>query len=97
MGWWGEAMDLTPWTHGKSTICTDMVYAQAVAQKRAEARGIRQKVSVGARGSMGADTYLRLVVSDAECDCYLGGFSPGSFEGPQEHCPVHGRRAEPCS
>lgn len=27
------------------------------------------------------------------CDCYPGGFTPDSFEGPKEDCPVHGRRA----
>ena len=26
------------------------------------------------------------------CDCYLHGFSPATYEGPQEHCRIHGRR-----
>lgn len=25
------------------------------------------------------------------CDCYPGGFTPDTYEGPQETCPVHGR------
>lgn len=24
------------------------------------------------------------------CDCYPGGFTPATFEGPQEHCRAHG-------
>lgn len=24
------------------------------------------------------------------CNCYPGGFSPETYEGPQHHCPVHG-------
>ncbi len=28
------------------------------------------------------------------CDCYPFGLTPDSFEGPQEHCPVHGRDPE---
>lgn len=35
-----------------------------------------------------------LLESFNACDCYPGGFTPDSFEGPQEHCPVHGRDAE---
>jgi hypothetical protein len=27
-----------------------------------------------------------------ECDCYPWGVSPDSYEGPQEHCLVHGRQ-----
>lgn len=39
-----------------------------------------------------ADTYgIR-----PECNCYPGGFSPDSYEGPQEHCRVHGREAVGC-
>lgn len=29
----------------------------------------------------------------AECDCYPGGFTGDTYEGPQEDCPVHGRDA----
>lgn len=28
-----------------------------------------------------------------ECDCYPGGFTPDSYEGVKEDCPVHGRAA----
>lgn len=29
------------------------------------------------------------------CDCYPGGFTPDSYEGPQRDCPVHGENAAP--
>lgn len=29
-------------------------------------------------------------MSEVECDCYPGGFTPDSYEGFQEHCKVHG-------
>jgi len=32
-------------------------------------------------------------MAEPVCDCYPGGFSPDSYEGPKEDCPVHGRRA----
>lgn len=32
-------------------------------------------------------------MAEPVCDCYPGGFTPDSFEGPKEDCPVHGRRA----
>lgn len=31
------------------------------------------------------------------CDCYPGGFSPETYEGPQHHCPVHGHGPNCCS
>lgn len=34
--------------------------------------------------------HLRPLVEAPVCDCYLGGFSPETYEGPQHHCPVHG-------
>lgn len=32
---------------------------------------------------------------DAVCDCYPGGATYANYEGPQEHCLVHGREATP--
>lgn len=29
-----------------------------------------------------------------DCDCYPYGWTPDTYEGPQEHCPVHGRSRE---
>lgn len=29
-------------------------------------------------------------MTELECNCYPGGFSPETYEGPQHHCPVHG-------
>lgn len=28
--------------------------------------------------------------SPPECDCYPGGFTPDTYEGPQRHCRTHG-------
>ena len=36
-----------------------------------------------------AETWVTVV-----CDCYPGGFSPDTFEGPMEYCPVHGEAKE---
>jgi hypothetical protein len=36
-------------------------------------------------------TAARPVPPPIECECYPSGFSPASYEGPQEHCLVHGR------
>ena len=38
-------------------------------------------------------TRAELERDEAECDCYPGGWTPAMYEGPQEHCPVHGRGA----
>lgn len=35
----------------------------------------------------------RLTAPDAECDCYPGGFTADTYEGPKDDCPVHGRTA----
>lgn len=66
MDWWGKDMDLTPWTVDAATTCTDMAYAQAVAQKRARVRGVRQRVAIGDRKLLNPGSCLLLVVSDAE-------------------------------
>ncbi|MFC5268420.1 hypothetical protein ACFPJ1_40475 [Kribbella qitaiheensis] len=33
---------------------------------------------------------LSLAQQAKQCNCYPGGFSPETYEGPQHHCPVHG-------
>jgi len=36
------------------------------------------------------------VVEPRHCaDCYPSGFSPGTYEGPKQDCPVHGENADP--
>jgi hypothetical protein len=32
-------------------------------------------------------------MATGDCRCYPGGMSPGSYEGPQRGCPLHGEPA----
>lgn len=83
--------------HGRM-LWTSLDHAMTYANVVALARKTRQHV-VPVKHLGLTVWWVRKARPRPVCDCYPGGFTPDTYEGPQEHCPVHGSPevAEPCS